>query len=281
MTGDFYLNKLPYYDRQMITIVPDEIKRAEEEIEIKKQIKNGDKDSKTIDYFQMVSKFVVGELWIQLGIELLKMAKEIRKRGVQVLTISASDSALLKFPPGHPRKKILYVGNPAAKELYYPFSEFHRLMFESKFSEAIMMLMALGADNLIVERLEGWGYELSSSLNVPVHPKINAKAENTGSKSNDKRLLFEAKLSPIHDPHLPNNLSWFYHEPTWQMIADGRLKYGLREFSLNVSYKDDYGINSKLKTEIDKSGFEIGASFQTHKETVWNIKGNFNKKIAE
>jgi len=282
-TKNFEIKSKPYYERQLITIVDNEVKEAEikanEEIE---KDKNAGK-KKPSDYAELVSRILISTvqpqlritgLLIQLAIETIKAIKELNKKGIEILTIGASDSDTFRFPPGHPRRKNLYVAHPANPNVYFPFSDFHRLMFETKFSEAIILLMSLGAETINVEHLEGWGYEMSSEIVIPAQMG-KAGAKVSADKKKGKKLLFSASLQPKHSPAIPNDLFWYHYEPTWKMIADGRNEYGLKEFSLNVTYKDDFGIGVKLKSEIDKAGFEIGSNFQSHTATVWNINGKF------
>lgn len=280
----------PYYERQLITIVPDEVKEAEKKADEKIDEAKDVKKSKSADYAKIVSdilqisarpQILITNVVIQLGIEAIKAVKELYSKGIEILTISSSESSQFLFPPGHPRRKNLYVGHPASTNVYFPFTDFHRLMFETKFSEAVTLLMALGAETLNIEQLEGWGYEMSSDFTLPIPNAPGSKAGIEASSNKNNSLLFSASLSPNHEPIIPNYLVWYHYEPTWKMVADGRLKYGLNEFSLNVSYKDDYGIGAKLKTEIEKTGFEVGSNFTRHTATVWNISGKFSGIRAE
>ena len=68
---------------------------------------------------------------------------------------------------------------------------------------------------------------------------------------------------------------WYEHEPTWQSIAKGRINYGLQDFSLSVSYEDDFGVNAGLKVAISKTGLEVGGKFEDHESTVWRLEGQF------
>ena len=77
------------------------------------------------------------------------------------------------------------------------------------------------------------------------------------------------------EPKLPDSLVWYPHEPTWQSIANGRIDFRLRDFSLIVTYDDDFGINAGLKALAFKSGFEIGGKFEDYEATTWRLAGEF------
>ncbi len=57
------------------------------------------------------------------------------------------------------------------------------------------------------------------------------------------RLLFQISLDleGTADPSVPDGLVWYCHEPTWQQVAEGREKYGLKSFTLSLQYEDASG----------------------------------------
>ncbi|WP_155625034.1 hypothetical protein [Burkholderia vietnamiensis] len=169
---------------------------------------------------------------------------------------------------------ILETAHPASKGVYFTVASFHRLSFEHKFSEAIDLLMALGASEIRVEHVRGWSREFAASLSVPI-PESTVGFDLSGKQSSVSGLLYEANLRGSTRPQLPESLVWYPHEPTWQSIAKGRINFGLKEFSLAVNYEDDFGINAGLKLTAGKSGLELGGSFEDHRATTWKIHGKF------
>lgn len=61
---------------------------------------------------------------------------------------------------------------------------------------------------------------------------------------------------------------WYEHEPSWGNVAKGRLKHGMKEFSLAVAYQEDFGINSQLKLTATNAGLELGGKFENHQATT-------------
>jgi len=51
----------------------------------------------------------------------------------------------------------------------------------------------------------------------------------------------------------------------------------MKEFSLGVSYQDDYGVNAGLKLKAEKAGLDMGGAFEDHLRTTWTISGSFNE----
>lgn len=193
-----------------------------------------------------------------------------------ILPVGKTEAKAIAFPPGHPRTDVLYVGHPAIPNVYYPMADFHRATFEHKFCEAIELLMSLGATQIRVQHVTGWSSELKSKISAPIGSPTEEITLDVGRSSNNRRnLLYEASLSGNKNPTIPGHLVWYPHEPTWQTLARGRIDFGLRDFSLKVTYEDDYGVNVKLKGAVAKAGFEIGGEFEQHQSTVWNLEGKF------
>ena len=206
----------PYIDRQMIVVVDDAVARSVRKVELEAQ-ETGHNVNR--------SAFVAGVFAGVLGL----MADEpirVRADGTPLFLIGKSESSQLDFPPGHPRDKVVYVGHPAKPPVYYTVADFHRVSFEHKFSEAIDLLMHLGATTIRVEHVRGWSREFAANLSVPLG-SVDAGME-TGTHSDSRaRLLFEATLSGETEPELPDGLVWYPHEPTWKSVANGRLRFGL------------------------------------------------------
>ena len=172
----------------------------------------------------------------------------------------------------------MYAGHPAIPQVYVPLADFHRLTFEHKFSEVISLLMHLGAKTIKVEHVAGWGTDFSSRLNVGLPsgvPSIDIGAEASTSQKQQQTLLFDAELENTQTPSLPDNLVWYPYESTWQQVANGRRKFGLKNFNLSLNYNDDYGINAGIKLKIDKVNLDAGGSFEKHTATTWRIYGSF------
>lgn len=180
-------------------------------------------------------------------------------------------------PAGHPRTNFLYVAHPLKNEFYIPAGDFHRYAFEQKFSEAVRLLMHLGATTVQVHQKKGWGHEFAAHLSAPLPAaEANVKAGAEKKKRKTGVLLYDAELEGTDEPALPEDgLLWYPHEPTWQNVAEGRLKFGLKSFSLTIHYTDDYGVNAELAAKVADAGVEMGGNFNKHEETIWRITGAF------
>lgn len=180
----------------------------------------------------------------------------------------------IRFSPGHPQLDHAYVGHPLVPDVYYTVAEFHRRLFEHKCSEAVRLLMHLGAKVIRVERVEGWGHAFAAKISVPgTAGTFGASASAKGDSSS--RLLFEARLRNTAVPCVPDDLDWFRHEPAWQAVAEARLKFGLETVNVQVEYFDDYGVNASLTAAAQGYNLDIGGLFEQCEKTKWTVSGEF------
>jgi hypothetical protein len=268
---------LPYSDRQLIVVTDDEVVKASRDAE--RQVAERGKGVDWAKIGELAVRTLMGGpglLLAEITKEAFKAWSKARESGIQILQLGKTESKTINFPPGHPREGLLYIGHPAEPNVYYTTAEFHRITFEHKFCEAIILLMSLGATKISVEHVSGWSKDFSSRLSVPLSEAGDSVGVDAGYDSQSKsQLLYEATLTGTKEPNLPENLAWYPHEPTWQSIATGRINFGLKDFSLSVSYEDDYGVNAGLKVAVQKAGLELGGKFEDHQSTVWRIAGQF------
>ncbi|MNB92771.1 hypothetical protein D3C81_571320 [compost metagenome] len=266
----------PYAERQLIVVLSDKEVKAQKEYQGDKQ--DTTPFSKIIKTVAKLSR-IISPLPFEIAettLELYKGIIKLREQGIKTLSVSQNEASKLVFPPGHPRFGVLYIAHPAATNVYFPFAQFHRLTFEHKFSEAVILLMSLGASYIEVQHITGWSKEFSTKMDISI-PQVNTgiSGEASSAKKTSSEILFTANFNENSSASLPEKLVWYYHEPTWQQIAEGRLKYGMKDFSLSVRYEDDLGVNMGLKVAATKAKLDIGGSFEDHQSTVWKIVGRF------
>jgi len=183
-----------YSERQFITFVDDKIYQdiLKDEKNIFLNTYNEHKDN-----IKKVVNTVVSFLnpVAAIGFQFYKLLKKSEEEGIIITPVSKKDIKYFSLLPGHPRDKIVYVAHPIILKLYIPIVDFHRFVFEYKFSELIKILMFLGATEINVEHVKGWSKELGASLTIPIEEKnttINGDVKFAKSKSD--KLLFKANL---------------------------------------------------------------------------------------
>jgi hypothetical protein len=266
------LTSRPYAERQFVVVMPDEIISAQRQPPDSKKDKPFDWAALTLTVIGLNGGL------LGLGIITAKEAyatwQRARTNGVDALPIKMSEAQQFCFPPAHPRVNVLYAAHPIEHNVYYTVASFHRVVFEHKFAEAVNLLMSLGATKIAVEHVSGWDRKFASTLSgsFPNGPGSASAGSNSGSETT---LLFEAALPDNKSRLLPLGLVWYPHEPTWKSIANGRLSHGLNEFSLTVTYKEDFGVHAGLKVNATKAGLDLGGSFEDHVVTSWKLFGTF------
>lgn len=272
---------MSYSDRQLILVSDDQLVQATE-----KQARLAlQRQAQGFDWKKIAEAALLDIIPLPFSRTLEATARETirswgraREEGASVLPVGKTAAKEICFPPGHPRDSILYVGHPAKPSLYFTMADFHRVVFEHKFCEAIELLMSLGATSIRVEHVSGWSKEFSARISVPLGDADEVlRGESGVKKAASQSLLYEANLAGVA-PSLPDDLVWYHHEPTWKSIANGRLKYGLNDFSMSVAYQDDFGINAGLKLALAKTGLDVGGKFEDHQSTIWKLEGKFRRR---
>jgi hypothetical protein len=252
------LAELPYGTRQRIVVVPDDVLEAE------------------IDPGPVGDREQPRRPWSVLRGDprhpTLKALKEAHDDGLRLLPVRQSHVGQLDMPIGHPLPNVVYIGSPAVPERYYPIADFHVRVFEERFGEAMLLLMALGAGSLTVRSEYGWKRDITIKSALTNQAKLR-----TGSRR-DRSLVFEAELVPTTMPEVPDDLVWFNHEPTWRAVAEGRARYGLREFQLQVTSREDFGIDVDVASKIRQlKVLSLGGGFTKQVDTSWLLEGTFGE----
>jgi hypothetical protein len=273
----------PYMERHLIVVSQTKlIKAAEEDIRRLGQVAKPDLGSlisKTTKSLILAAVTLNIKEAVNVGVEYVEALGKLGQQGVSILPISREQAVKLSFPPTHPRDGVVYVGHPSIPEQYYPMAGFHRIMFEQKVTEAVRLLMSLGANSISAEHVRGWSRDFAAHISVPL-PLTDAKAgadASAGRKERDS-LLFAARLAGSDAPKIPTDLVWYPFEPTWKAIGEGRLRFGLKEFELSVSYLDDFGVNLGVKASIARAGLDLGGKFEDHEATIWKLTGKFGSE---
>jgi hypothetical protein len=184
---------------------------------------------------------------------------------------------IFRFPAGHPRYDMVYVGHPLRPTEYVPIATFHRRIFEDKFNELITLLSSLGATKMSISYVSDRKRrrKADASLNLVEGLLTGIKGSvkvDTHSSSEGK---FDADFTPVGAPSIPEDLVWLVHEPTWQSVADTRLDAGLTKIDVALRYEDDFGIDAKLAVGLEKFGLSIGGEFTEFERAVWTFHGTF------
>ena len=202
---------------------------------------------------------------------------------VYVLSPSAMESQGISFPPGHPRPNILYVSHPCTGTLYYPAFDFHRAVFEQKFSELLTLLASLGATRVDVEARYGWGRDFAANLTLPIRNLAGTVEGNgTARQKRTEELVFSATgWARQGRPKIPSDLLWLESEPIWKAMATaelGRCRTKPSQVSWKLEYEDSFGVDASLRAHLGELSVGLGGRFERSEKTLWNVTVEFPKR---
>ena len=262
----------PYAKRQFVQFVPLE----ELDAAVAGESEDSAKGNSEMAIF-IAAGGIVGAI-AAVGAQMIgtKTNKKKSESDLSIFYVPFAEIDSFNLAPGHPQRGVLYAAHPSDRFTYLPTADFHRLTFEHKFSEAIQLLMHLGAETIKVNHESGWGRDFAARLSAGIpQAEGGAQAEASGSEHEKDQALYEAKLPGHTSPKLPDKLVWYPYQPTWKNIAEGRIDFGMEKFNLKLQYTEDYGINADLAVDLQKIGLGLGGSFEKHQKTVWTIEGTF------
>jgi hypothetical protein len=269
--------QLPYEERQLILIV----KNEQEKIDKLKAIQDNKELVETllssVAIAQAVSFFLPGSLVVKSAMAAASVIgnKTIKSKssGGHFYIATMQEVEAVTFPSIRPVIGRVYAANPAATEIYYETTNFHKSIADHKFAEAIKLLQALGATRIEAINLEDQGN--SSNVSGSVSDFGNAGVKH--HKNKIMKTSFNATYKPTHQPYIPSNLAWIRGEGQWQNIADGRIHGGMESFELEVEVNTDFGINVDLLAKIDKAlKINLQASYNSFKNTHLRLYGEFS-----
>jgi len=276
---------LPYAERQLIVVDRDAAVAA-----VRRAATEDARDNRALNIASsavragiatsvaVVPGAAAGVIVAAAAVKLWKTRKRADRANLPYLVVTTMQAAKLRFQNGHPLKSVVYVGDPGVSGNYYPVANFHRILFEGKVAEALRLLRSLGATEISIEYLEGFNRALGVDLSIST-PGSSGVEIDSGVKPTNKvnsGAKTTMQLTPTMPAQIPKDLIWFRSEPLWQEVANARLESGLRAFTLDVNYADDFGINAGLKAKIAGVGLKLGGNFTECRETVWKLSGTFS-----
>lgn len=266
---DFDLLAEPYLARQRILVVNDALaEKARPEMDrIEREGTTGLLDRVRRRGSEIADKGLA---------EVVSAALKMRANDADVLLVARREATSLRLPPPHPLPKTVYVGHPLIATQYYPAALFHRYLVEDKFAELLRLLTSLGASSISVQQVQGRRKDDLVEAVIGGIPGADAQAKSRKRAFSRSALAWSGTLSGHKNPHLPEGqLVWYEWEPMWKHIAEARMQYGQREFSLMLRHDDAMGVDRDLKAAIKGAGLEAGGEFIDHEAVAWQISGTF------
>ena len=200
--------------------------------------------------------------------------KKARDRRIRVLPVALSELEPLRFPGGDPVRGVVYVGNPVFPPDYYPAATFIRRTFEHKFNELVQLVTSLGAVEIDVTagQHDGRSLAANASAGTGQSPPISAKASKSRSFTSNLQSTFALKPGL---PVVPQGLRWLEREDAWQTLVDLRLANRVTEYTVELTFAENFGIDTAVTAEISDLKLGLGGSSEDVDRTTWSIRARF------
>ncbi len=221
--------------------------------------------NKTPIYNRRIIKIVDLEKPVEfkMGFNFEKNLKEIIEIPVATINYSYEN---FNFPPQHPQEDIIYSSTDFEPNYYIPLSTFHQYSFNLKQSSFVEMCAHLGAKEIILvdETIDNKKTKLKIDLEINSSNTFENEFKTGEFNSEKIRFLFP-KPSEKKTTHYKSK--WIESEPTWKTLQKLRLENNVSEYTAELNYTDEMGINLELATKFLNKGLNIGGSFEKIKKT--------------
>jgi hypothetical protein len=277
-------NKTPIYNRRIILV--DDLENhpnfektfSEKTLPEFKRIKNSQSNIDNTEAYDLAKKNIL-ERKNEEGIIYLINADLDRKRqksDISFVPINYSFENFI-FPPQHPQKGIIYSCTDFEPNFYIPLSSFHQYSFNLKQSSFIEMCASLNAKEILLidEIVDNVKTNLDAKIEImESYNKLSAEFKLGEIKFDKTSFIFP---KPNEKKIIQYESKWINCEPNWQTLQKLRIENNISEYTCELNYTDEMGVNIEMATKLKNNGLNIGGSFEKikkikreYKVVFWN-----------
>lgn len=266
-------NKSPIYDRRIILVddlenhpnfkkIFDEKARPEY-----KRILNSQSNIDSTEAYDLAKKNILEKKNEEGIISLINadLDRKRKKSDISFVPIGYSFENFI-FPPQHPQKGIIYSCTDFEPNFYIPLSSFHQYSFNLKQSSFIEMCASLNAKEILLidETVDNIKTNLDAKIEImESYNKLSAELKLEGKKSEKTSFIFP---KPNEKKSIQYENKWIDCEPSWQTLQKLRVENNISEYTCELNYTDEMGINIEVATKLRNNGLNIGGSFEKIKK---------------
>ncbi len=271
------LIELPFEERRYIAVVSDE--------DFKEQTTAVEPDGSAGSVWpvagMIASAFIPGGLILRAGLAVTSLAVGIytARRGSKpqpisdsVIPVTMRQTTELMFRGGSAEIGQVYAANPVNDVVYYQIGSYNDDVVDHKLSELERLLNSLGAKHYRVSYEDSDSSQSSLSANAKRVATVNLEAEVTRAR---KRRFERSGTSDGGVPALPDNLVWFHREPSWQALAEARIKGSRKEFTLTVELEQSLKLSAKALADIKAMKLSVDAGHHKSTNLALSVTGSF------
>lgn len=188
-----------------------------------------------------------------------------------IVEIPVRDTIGFVFSTRYAEVGRVYAANPLSTDIYYPVQSYNDDMIVHKLSELELLLNALGAKRFSIKYHEDETDHVGTKLTSSTLP-VGAE----GALSRTRKRRFERSgTSDGREPSVPEQLTWYPHEPDWQALAQTRMLYGRKEFSFSVELEQGLELTAKAVAAFQLLGVDVGADYNRNRNLTLVVSGTF------
>ena len=202
------------------------------------------------------------------------------------------------FETGHPQLGEMYILHPLRPDHYYTVQSFHEKLFDEKRTELIYLLESVGARHIHIETVSGASIEVQKDERSSGKTSDEIVTGGSGEyedKTHDRLQhdkvqvgIEDRELNPSDQPYIPDDLVWYWKEPSWQRNARSALDKRCKKIEVELRYNEDFSVNQKRmsKVQMDLTMFskkldvgwndETERSLRQRKCMVWKYTATFD-----
>lgn len=209
--------------------------------------------------------------------------------------ISKDEISEIKFPVLHPQTEVLYANHPYKENLYFPFSSLEEILFRERIDEFLHLVRCLGAVEIQIEfkkgKLTATTEEINKATEAHAGREIKGigisadlqreeKKTNKNFNSDDSGIkILQTFPSPISAPYLPDDLVWYYNEPSWQNLQKFRTQGGLLHHRETLTSKEVTKFYSKNESKLTAEVKALVSNAKLDSNTENYIHSTFTEEI--
>ncbi len=204
----------------------------------------------------------------------------------------------MTFPVGHPIVNHMYIGHPLEPSIYYPLDSYQLELVRDRLFEFCHLVQSLGATDINIEFLDTNSSDNSNKRASNVIGNVDtiiADVNASYSEHKSDHLINSLKQSirlsqhftPTVEPSIPDDLKWYYHEPSWKRLCEQRLKGNLLSHEEYLETSKSQMLDNQELTKLEagvkaffgKAGIAFDENsekkFQEQKNAIVSIKVKF------
>lgn len=206
-----------------------------------------------------------------------------------IAVLHLKDVGAMSFPMGHPIANQLYVAHPLVQQHYIPFENYEIELIKDRVHEFCSVMECLGATSISIEynqtsdsdQQRNMNSSHKGNANVKVYSgkgSINQQETNKFMQSIGQQLNLHQTYQPYKAPYLPDNLVWYEQEPTWQRLAEQRMRGSLTAHTESIETSRTQVIQNESLTEIEAElkALLASANLQISKTTSEKLEQHDN-----